>query len=288
MNPRISVLFFALVSVFLWQNCSEVDLSKVDNLNNGRILVVGHGGAGFQSMVNPFNPLPANSMASIEKALEWDVDGLELDLQLSSDNQIVLFHDPDLQSETDLNGCVGDYTVTQLTSTAYRTGFIYDLFQSENIATLGQGLKLINSTESTPLLYLDLKIFDDCLPDHGNLMEVMFSTLDHYRYPLHKVTVISDRADMLEMIKNSYPSVTVMIDATNFDTGYFMAIESNLQGVVIEKSVFTMEDSKKAHDRGLQVVAYGGKSRSALISTIEKNPDVMQVNHPQRLLNILK
>jgi glycerophosphoryl diester phosphodiesterase len=51
-----------------------------------RLYCVGHRGAPYQ--------YPENTIASFKKALEMGANGLELDLCLTKDNKIVIFHDP--------------------------------------------------------------------------------------------------------------------------------------------------------------------------------------------------
>ena len=44
-----------------------------------------------------------NTIASFEKAIEQGVDGLELDVRLSKDKKLVIFHDADLQRLAGIN-----------------------------------------------------------------------------------------------------------------------------------------------------------------------------------------
>ena len=78
--------------------CRKPDIHNIKNLNNGKIMIIGHGGSGFQSVINP---LPTNSAASVSKALdELEADGVELDVQLTADKQLILYHDARLESQT--------------------------------------------------------------------------------------------------------------------------------------------------------------------------------------------
>ena len=65
-----------------------------------RPLVLGHAGAGFFTPLNPFNPLPPSSLAGVRHALAQGADGVEVDVQLSQDSVLVLYHDPGLTSMT--------------------------------------------------------------------------------------------------------------------------------------------------------------------------------------------
>ena len=71
-----------------------------------RPLVVAHRGA---PTVAPEHTIPA-----YEAALAAGADVLDLDVQLSADDQLVVIHDADLTRTTDGRGAVRDYTVQQL------------------------------------------------------------------------------------------------------------------------------------------------------------------------------
>ena len=67
-------------------------------------LVIGHAGSGFLTPLNPFNPLPPSSRASIRQALARGADGVEVDVQLSQDSVLLLYHDEKLIFSRDAKG----------------------------------------------------------------------------------------------------------------------------------------------------------------------------------------
>lgn len=69
---------------------------------NGRPLLVGHRGA--------MAVAPENTMVSFETAVSAGADIIELDVQLTADGQVIVFHDPDLQRKTGVSGHVGQYS----------------------------------------------------------------------------------------------------------------------------------------------------------------------------------
>lgn len=77
-------------------------------INQNSVLYVAHRGS---SSVRP-----ENTMAAFRKTLEDGVLGNEIDLRLSSDNQIVVIHDATVNRTTEFSGRVKDYTLNQLTN----------------------------------------------------------------------------------------------------------------------------------------------------------------------------
>ncbi len=57
---------------------------------------------------------PENTLLSIKKAVDSGANAIWLTLQLSKDNEIVLYRPADLQTLTNLKGPVAAYTVAQL------------------------------------------------------------------------------------------------------------------------------------------------------------------------------
>ncbi|WP_395045212.1 glycerophosphodiester phosphodiesterase [Flavobacterium sp.] len=71
-----------------------------------KILKIGHRGAkGY---------VAENTLASFEKALDLKVDGIELDVHLSSDGKVMVIHDETIDKTTSKKGYVNDFTSSEL------------------------------------------------------------------------------------------------------------------------------------------------------------------------------
>ena len=75
---------------------------------NGRPLLVGHRGA--------LEVAPENTMPAFAAGLAGGADILELDVQLTADNQLIIFHDTTLEAKFKLPGMIGDYAAEFLRS----------------------------------------------------------------------------------------------------------------------------------------------------------------------------
>lgn len=69
---------------------------------NGRPLLVGHRGA--------MDAAPENTLAALEAGLAGGADILELDVQITADRQVILFHDVDLAPKTGVSGKIGEHS----------------------------------------------------------------------------------------------------------------------------------------------------------------------------------
>ena len=57
---------------------------------------------------------PENTMLAFEEAAKTGADGIELDVQLTKDGQVVVIHDERIDRTTDGSGWVKDYTYEEL------------------------------------------------------------------------------------------------------------------------------------------------------------------------------
>ncbi len=91
--------------------------------------------------------IPENSLRAFEKAVEQGL-GIELDLQLSKDGKVVVFHDFTLNRVVGINGKVLDYTAEELSEMPLNG-------HSDGIPTLEQVLQVVDG--KVPLI-IELKI----------------------------------------------------------------------------------------------------------------------------------
>ena len=91
--------------------------------------------------------VPENSLRAFEKAVERGL-GIELDVQLSKDGQVVVFHDLTLNRVAGIDGKVLEYTAEELSKMSLNG-------HPDGIPTLRQVLELVNG--KVPLI-IELKI----------------------------------------------------------------------------------------------------------------------------------
>ncbi len=71
-----------------------------------KIGIIGHRGAKGH--------LPENTLASFQKAMELKCDGIELDVHLSADGEIIVIHDETVDRTTDGNGLVSKLSLSEI------------------------------------------------------------------------------------------------------------------------------------------------------------------------------
>ena len=103
----------------------------LEYLYQGRRLVLGHRGAGAEA--------PPNTALAMRRAMEAGADGVELDVHLSQDRQVVVIHDATVTSVTGVPGRVREMTLAEIQR--LDAGSHFDpAFAGERIPTLEQAL----------------------------------------------------------------------------------------------------------------------------------------------------
>ncbi len=78
----------------------------LDNFYMGHILNFGHRGASYDA--------PENTIAAFELAAQYGADGIELDVMLTADREVVVIHNYTVDHTTDGQGHVKSFTLSQI------------------------------------------------------------------------------------------------------------------------------------------------------------------------------
>lgn len=143
-------------------------------------LIIAHRGASGYA--------PENTMAAFEKALEMGAEGIELDVHLTADGEIVVIHDHTIDRTSDGKGMVGALTLEEIRK--YDFGAWFDpKFKGQRIPTLGEVFELLEDwdgllnieVKSGPILYpgIEEKLVD-MVKSWNFRGRIIFSSFNHY------------------------------------------------------------------------------------------------------------
>ncbi|MBS2970590.1 glycerophosphodiester phosphodiesterase [Metabacillus sp. KIGAM252] len=104
---------------------------------------------------------PENTMLAFRKAIEVGASGIELDVQMSKDGELVVIHDERIDRTTDRLGYVKDMTYKELRN-ADAGSWFHPSFHNERIPHLEEVLDLLLEDQSGMTLNIELKndVFD--------------------------------------------------------------------------------------------------------------------------------
>ncbi|MBF9140699.1 glycerophosphodiester phosphodiesterase [Hymenobacter properus] len=259
---------------------------------NPKLVVLGHAGSGFFTPISPFNFRPPSSWRGIRHALKLGADGVEIDLQLSRDSVVMLYHDQKLENISTGQGCVSQRTAAELTQLRYRGGFPYDLLQKERPVTFDTLLARLNRRASFPFLHLDLHEDDQCLPpgqqrgQSAAILRQIARSLARYHVPPEKMLLITQEETTIPLARAILPRVRVGLEiaSAEFDKGLRLARAQRVHTVVLDADRVTPDQAAQAHAAGLAVVVFGGRSGKDIARVLATQPDEVEVDNTKRLL----
>lgn len=260
---------------------------------NPDLVALGHAGSGFFTPISPFNFRPPSSWRGIAHALRLGADGVEIDLQLSQDSVVMLYHDPRLENSSTGQGCVSQHPVAALTQLRYRGGWPYDWLQREQPITFDTLLARFSRRPTFPRLHLDLHEDDQCLPagqQHANtpaLIRQIGRSLRRYHVPPERLLLVTQEAGTIALARRYLPAGTgigLEIASDAFAAGLRLATAEQLHTVVLDADRVTPAQSAQAHAAGLRVVVFGGRSPKDIRRILATQPDELEADNIRRLL----
>lgn len=131
---------------------------------------------------------PENTMAAFRLAEKMNSDGIELDIQLTKDGEVIICHDEKVNRTTNGTGYLKDYTLKELQKLDAGSWFSNE-FRGERIPTLDEFLAFASKTnlvvnieiKNIPFFYQGIeKKMLDLISKYKMLDRVLISSFDHY------------------------------------------------------------------------------------------------------------
>ncbi|MFI8685891.1 glycerophosphodiester phosphodiesterase [Rossellomorea sp. NPDC077527] len=147
---------------------------------------------------------PENTLAAFKAAAESGAHGIELDVQLSKDGQIVVIHDETIDRTTNGTGYVKDMTWEQLRT--YDAGsWFHPSFKGESIPSLEEVLDVVTAHHDSMIINIELK--NDQI-DYPQLEEKVLDLLDEKG--MKEQTIISSfNPESLRRVRQLDPDIEI-------------------------------------------------------------------------------
>lgn len=243
----VIILFLILISLF---SCKKED--KYPDIQ-----VFGHAGAGLDMNTSPYEE---NTLESITYALSYsEISGVEVDIQWSKDGTIWLFHDQNLETQTNGSGCVRENTDQQLSEVHFK-GFNQEkLVKLNDVATKFTGRTII----------LDLK-------DYGcgtSLSNGDFeSSLLSYQSQLANTEVIVIVQDYTKASFLQGLGWKVYLEVQSAEN-YINSGISNSTGCSIRNEKISQEEVANIQNLGKEVIIFDARSPKQIRRAFKKTPN---------------
>ncbi|MFH0893526.1 MAG: glycerophosphodiester phosphodiesterase family protein [Bacteroidota bacterium] len=277
MKKFISI--FILIFLAMFFSCRKtIDKYEIDNLSDGNVMILGHRGMG------ELYKYPGNSFESLYPVIQIGAEGSEIDLQMTLDSVLVLFHDGDLNGNTTCSGYVYEQTWAQIGACKYHT-----VEHNVYLITLEN---LWSRLENLHELYFsfDCKMYQ-AIPDRHAYAHRFARTIRRMceQYGMTEHVFIEGNKDFLQTVKEEGLGNKLFVSQIGtMDNGIQQAKELNTYGIACDGSSTYKEEIKRAHDEGFRVMCWGAKTRGECRDLLEKSPDIIQTDKPIYMLKVFK
>lgn len=227
------------------------------------IEILGHGGNGLEIVNSLYHD---NSLESIELALLTDgCDGVELDVRLSADGTLWLYHDNELDGDTNGEGCVGT------SSDAYLSTLHYSTVDKESLIRLDDIPKAYLANKK---VYIDGRNSISCSNSAADLNTYVNQIIAFQNDCLSSTEIIVETRDDAWEVAFAQAGFTTVKFITAFDQ--YETIATTLPTVdiiVVTNETITKENVAQIHADGREVIIFGMRSVKSTREAYRKNPD---------------
>jgi glycerophosphoryl diester phosphodiesterase len=221
------------------------------------VLLISHAGMGLNI---PNSIYHDNSREAVELACSMmGCDGVEIDVQLSKDEELWLYHDATLDTETNGVGCIADMINNQLSQLTYSS------FHKESLCRLAD--IPIESFQGKNIFF-DLRHLNSCTSKFVSV-DTMVARLTTLQLNPDRIFVITNYEQWIDPLKQAGFSVLFQLEMAD---GISQTADA-ADGFMIRNSLITKEQVKKIKDAGKKLFIFDIRSPKGIRSAFGKHPD---------------
>ncbi|MBI1805389.1 MAG: glycerophosphodiester phosphodiesterase [Ignavibacteriae bacterium] len=228
---------------------------------------------------------PENTLAAFRRAIHDGADAIELDVRLSKDNELIVFHDSRLDRTSDGSGYVQDATLGELKELS--AGSWYNKrFAQERIPTLAEVFEMCGGKVG-----LNVEIKADrrsrCMAE---IVERCCKPIKQYHLK-RSVLVTSFHHHFIEYLKERHPGIPggLLVHPLKHVAGSTVNLAAKLgaEYVIVGSTSLRQYVVRRAHDRTLFVGEFTVNTRRRFERAVRYEVDTIITNDPARMQGFL-
>ena len=261
---RLTVFFLAGMVAAIVIVVTAIRTIRLDN----EVEVIAHRGASFDA--------PENTMAAFEKAIEAGADWIELDVQMTADGNVAVFHDQDFMRLSHLPLRLADATTDDLRRLDIGTWFD-GRFESERVPTLDEVLRVCQGRIG---VVIELKSYGDA----PQLEQRVAEAVEAHRMS-SEIVVMSLKAAAVKKMKSIRSAWNVGM-LLSVSAGKVDKIEADF--LAVNAAFATRTFIKKAHDSGRGVYVWTVNDAVTMSKMIGRGVDGIITDRPALARSVLQ
>ncbi len=221
---------------------------------------------------------PENTMSAFKKAFEIGANGIELDLQKTKDNKIVIFHDNRIDKKSNGIGKVSDYTYSELLKFDFGSWFSTE-YKNEKIVLFEDFMKEVS--DKNLMLAIELK--------EENIEKQVLEIIKKY-YDSNNVYITSFMYNALLKIRKLDNSIKIgwLIEEDIDKNNIKKLIEITGNQICPPANLVSKEGIKLARDNNISVRLWKISNIEIMKKAYCLDIDGMTVNFPDKLKELIE
>ncbi len=264
MSGKLNIILWVFLGLMISCNKQE---------SYPEVKIFGHAGMGMDISYSIYHD---NSKEAIDLALSLPtIDGVEMDVRMSKDSTLWLFHENRLDATTNGIGCIADLHDHQIAQLHYKS------IHKEQLVVLDSILPKLKDGHT---FILDLKHWNDCAQAYSDMQ----------RFKDALLAIPDELKDQL-IIDSSYPywlaalaqEFRVVFSTVSFEDGMEQLLKiPSLYGIMMRSKDISAEQIAQVKGLGKTVYLFEMRSSKMQRSTMKKAPTAILADDPRGALVI--
>lgn len=264
-NQDSYIVVICLLYVILIIIISE---EPTDEKSPFRTKIIAHRGASGYA--------PENTFAAFDKAVEYEADYIELDVQMCKDKELVVMHDATVNRTTNSKGAIKDLNLVTLQELDAGSWY-HSTYKGEKIPTLKE---VVNRYKDKAGLLIEVK-YPEIYPGiEKEIAKVVKDVADK------EIIIQSFNINCLKRIKKFAPNLSTCLLLNGYETINKQTAETYLKTVkYVSPPSYTINQSlvETIKSEGLQVFAWTVNYRSHFMNLVDLGVDGIVTDYPDIL-----
>jgi glycerophosphoryl diester phosphodiesterase len=277
-----SKIFYLLFVLVLVASChKDPAIDATSNLNGNTISAFGHAGMGLGFKY------PIDTYQSIEPCLRIGSDGSEMDIQMTKDSVLVVYHHKYLEEGTLCEGTINDKLWSEIWG-CHHTSPISSKINLTSFSDLMDDLNAAGYNIHNYTFTFDCKLYTHTTDANAFLNQyanAILKVMDDFQLQ-NNLLIETQDTTFLRILQNKRNDLRLFIYPADFESGFKIAKSMNLYGITIHTDYITEAQVKLAHENGIRITLWGINSESRNVDAVLKNPDFIQTDKIIHLLKI--
>ena len=212
-----------------------------------------------------------NTIESVQKAIELNVDGIEIDVFKSKTGELVVYHDPFLSRLSNSNAFIEQISLDSIKKGELMGGYFIPSLK-----------EIVDIIPEKIFLNIELKGQDTSFETN----KIITNYLKKYNFPASKFIISSFRWDELKKIRsiNKDTPIAILVDSLNkIDDAIKLAKQINAVALNPNKNFITKEIVNKIQSNNIKVYPYTINTPRNIRRIRSMGVDAIITDYPERI-----